>query len=342
MFDLLMNGMIAYQQVLALIGSFFLLGISSVLTWDGLHSHVNAWRVDGTIVGVREKNGVYYSVYSYTLPNGETREATDNSGSNIVKGRETGSHITLLVSRDDPQKARPAKNTLEYVIAALFALPGGFLLWYGLVAYPLTPLTGVILLGFCIYGAYRFKTHMIPRNERLSPSAWMAARQVERKKEMESHPVRPLEELLNTPEKQIEREKQQRTARAAAPLLLLFAAGLIYFGYTEYKTVTNLEETGLRATGTVVRLDTHSNSKGTSYYPIVSFTDKNGYSFTFKSSFGSSPPMYRTGETVTVLYDAETPQSSAQIDHGIWNKLVPAGIGFIGLMLALLGLRLLS
>jgi hypothetical protein len=65
------------------------------------------------------------------------------------------------------------------------------------------------------------------------------------------------------------------------------------------------------AQGVVVTLVTDYNSDGdTIYYPVVEFTLPNGKETRVQSSFGTSPPAFWQGQTVTVLYEPENPQGA--------------------------------
>lgn len=84
---------------------------------------------------------------------------------------------------------------------------------------------------------------------------------------------------------------------------------------------------------------------GDVYYPIFSFTDKEGKTYAFKSSSGSNPPAYKTGDTVSVLYDPENPtEARADSFFDLWLFPVLAvamGIGsiIIGTVFVFIGRR---
>lgn len=88
-----------------------------------------------------------------------------------------------------------------------------------------------------------------------------------------------------------------------------------------------------RAQGTVVRMVyTMRNMQA----PVVAFSGPGG-PVEFQSEIGSSPPAFRVGEAVTVLYDPAAP-TKAQLDS-FWDKwLLPGVLGFIGAVFGFLGL----
>ncbi len=85
------------------------------------------------------------------------------------------------------------------------------------------------------------------------------------------------------------------------------------------------------ADGTVVRLEYErsGSDSGGAYYPIVRFLLRTGETIEFRSSVGSSPPSYRRGEPVRVLYDPTAPES-AEIDSFVSLWFAPILLGFMG------------
>ena len=88
--------------------------------------------------------------------------------------------------------------------------------------------------------------------------------------------------------------------------------------------------------------------RGDVYYLIFSFTDKEGKEYALKSSSGSNPPAYKTGDTVSVLYDPKDP-TEARTDSFFDLWLGPVlgvamGIGsiIIGTVFVFIGRRKIS
>ena len=106
---------------------------------------------------------------------------------------------------------------------------------------------------------------------------------------------------------------------------MLVGCGLLVISTREFLAVAK------SADGTVVRLEYErsSSSSGGAYYPIVRFLLRTGETFEFRSSVGSSPPSYRRGESVRVLYDPTAPES-AEIDSFFSLWFAPILLGFLG------------
>ena len=92
------------------------------------------------------------------------------------------------------------------------------------------------------------------------------------------------------------------------------------------------------ADGTVVRLEYErsGSDSGGAYYPIVQFLLRTGETIEFRSSVGSSPPSYRRGEAVRVLYDPTAPES-AEIDSFFSLWFGPIVLGFLGSVFSAVG-----
>lgn len=88
-------------------------------------------------------------------------------------------------------------------------------------------------------------------------------------------------------------------------IVAVILATVCYFTYSHNQKLLARAD---RAAGTVVELR-HGGGDST-YRPVVSFRTAQGQSVTFVTSWGTSPPAYRKGDRVTVLYDATTPDKA--------------------------------
>ncbi len=86
-----------------------------------------------------------------------------------------------------------------------------------------------------------------------------------------------------------------------------------------------------RTSGTVIEMreQADKDSGSVSYAPTFRFQDASGTPHTVSSSFYSSPPEFHVGDTVTVLYRSDDPQT-ARIDSywQVWG--LPSLLGIIG------------
>ena len=83
--------------------------------------------------------------------------------------------------------------------------------------------------------------------------------------------------------------------------------------------------------------ESSGRSRGGSYYPRVRFRTGSGQDFVIISSTGSSPPSFRVGERVQVLYSPDNP-TRARIDSfgSLWA--LPLIFGCIGLVFCSVGI----
>ena len=78
---------------------------------------------------------------------------------------------------------------------------------------------------------------------------------------------------------------------------------LLYFAMRSYNNTRDLLSTGIKTTATVVEMITVSSSDGSTYKPVFEFTDYRHEIRRYESKIGSSPPSYKVGEKVKIVYD---------------------------------------
>lgn len=342
MVDFFFNGMMAFQQAAMILGGgiCFLIGVG--ILGNGLYWRLKAERVEATIVGIRKKDIYYYPVYRYMLKNGEQRESTSSTGTNSMRGMETGKTVRLMVFPDKPEEARPAASILYLILGLFFLGPGLLFLKIALFSYPLTGFSYGMIGVLVLMAALKMRKFIIPKEQRGTLAQWQEKRKAERAKKWDNSPVRTLEEFRDTPEgiKAVAQERQQ--ARVAMPILIVIGCAMIFGGYHFGQKMIDLTEHGARAPGRVVSMESSRNSDGdTMYYPVVEFTDGKGRSTRFRDSFGSSHPSSRVGDDVKVLYLPDMPEPSAVIDRGWMNWLLPGGLGGVGVLFLLMGFSML-
>ncbi len=325
MFDLLIQGTSAFNQAILILAGLICVGLGAVLLGHEIYWRLRALRVQGTIVGVREKGkGMFHSVYRYSLPSGESVEATSTEGSSSTRGRETGKPVELLLFANKPDDVSEARSVIAEVVGAVFILAGLWPLHTALTAWPVTPMTWAMLVVVCVYAASRIRRHIIPKSQRLSVPDWQRARQEKHRAELAAAPVRPMEEVLSSPAVVEQQRRAQISARIVTPILLIVGAALLAFGVYWGRNVAELQAAGTRVEGTVVNLRADSGTHGSTYHAIVRFTALNNVQVEFTDKVGTDPPSFHAGERVVVLYRTDEPQSTAMIDRGRWNLLGPA------------------
>jgi hypothetical protein len=114
--------------------------------------------------------------------------------------------------------------------------------------------------------------------------------------------------------------------------LLLLIAGLIYLG--EARFLGRAE----RATGTVVDLYRSIHDEGgNSFCPVFEFTTQDGQVVTYRGNVCASPPAYKAGDRVKLIYDPGNVKH-VQMDN-FWSKYVAVFVlSVIGAPFTLFGL----
>lgn len=114
-------------------------------------------------------------------------------------------------------------------------------------------------------------------------------------------------------------------------LLLLFGAA---WSVTSTKAWVSH---AIEVPGTVIEMLRVRSSDNTGYMfkPVVRFKTVEGNTVEFESNFQSNPPAYRTGQSVSVLYDPDEPRSASIRGFALW--LIPLILGFIGSVFLIVG-----
>jgi uncharacterized protein DUF3592 len=336
-FDFFISSANAYNQVGLFLGAAFCLGLGGLLLGNALYWRLHAHRASGTIIGVIASGTTYVPVYRYTTPEGETHEARENVSSSGTAGKETGRVVPLMIAAHNPSSARAANSYWLEIIGIVLVLPGLVLAYVALTAYPVTPMTWIMGAAMILYLVERGRRTLIPKGQRLSVEEWK--KQHGMSATIDLTQVKRIEDIVAAAPQQM-RQAQPPQARKWAPVIGLFAILLVAIGVWQSLRLIHLEAAGIRSPGQVVRLhgEWSSGSSGSShynYYPIVKFRTAQNEAIEFKDNIGSNPPSYHAGDTVTVLYLADTPRGNAMIDRGLfWNWVIPVGIFVAALVLA--------
>jgi hypothetical protein len=264
-------------------------------------------------------------VYQYTDASGRSVQAVCRTGSDDLRRLRTGRSVGLRVAKDDPHAVREANDfVLEFLGAALLA---GAIWQLGLAHGPvlLRSLPVVAGVGLVYAAVSRFlgtrRPSAAPPAGYYAPSSAQPA----------MAPVATAEQVAAAHRLQGEMARR----RVLAPFLIVFGLLFVVGGGFSGRSALGLKRHGASAPGTVVELVAGPVAKGGSTErALVRFAASTGEAVWFEDTVASSPPPYRVGEAVRVVYLANSPAASAVIDRGIWNLLGPligAGIGLLGL-----------
>ncbi len=124
--------------------------------------------------------------------------------------------------------------------------------------------------------------------------------------------------------------------------ILIICCSIIPLGIAGYwysKNDTFLEQ-AVKTVATVIDVEKRVSGDGSSYYPVFSFSDKNGNSHKIHSKMGSYPPAYKVDDTVTIFYDPLTPEKT-KVDSFVCLWLGPLVSGTLGLIPLFIGALIL-
>lgn len=340
MFDVLVSGLGALNQVGLFIAGLVCAGLGGLFVGNAVYWRLHAVRVEGRVIGVRQGGNCFNAVYRYTLPSGQSCDGTSNEGSSSVRGKETGTLVPLLVIPEKPDQVLEARTHIFTIIGVLLFAPAAWLFYTAVTAWPIGPMTWAVAAVLTIHFAVRIHKIILPKDKRLTALAW--------KDLMSQRPgtgsqtsVRPIEDIISQPETRARDETQRANNRRWAPFLALAGVGLmglsVYLGFA----LVQLDASGIRAPGVVRSLELSSTgNESPTYYPQVSFMTQDGIASHFKDRVGTNPPAYHPGDQVTVLYMRNAP-AGAIIDHGIWNWLSSVAVFLFGALLSFAGIQLM-
>jgi Protein of unknown function (DUF3592) len=341
-FDIFFGLISALNQIGVLIAALACGGLGTLLVGHAVYFRLHAVRVLGEVIGVRQHGNIFNAVYRYTLPSGQTCEATSLEGSGSTRDKQTGAVVPLLVIPEKPDEVQEARHHVFTVIGvALLAACAG-LFYYAATAFRVGPMTwiagGLVLAHFL----KRIRQIVFPKDKRLQLSAWRQMLAQRKAAQLAEMPVQRLEDVASLPERRALEDRQKVTLRRLAPFLLVAGVGLFALGVHQSRALVRLESFGVRASGVVSSLSSSSSGSGSStYYAVVTYTDRAGRRIRFRDNAGSNPPMYHVNESVTVLYSPYEP-GNAIIDRGIWNWLPSVLLYALGVLLTVVSIGILT
>src|SRR5256714_126709 len=316
MFDLIFSGVQAYNQIGMFVAGLVCLGLAGLILGSSLYAHVHAIRASGTIIGVLNKNGVYFPVYRYTAADGQTHEAKSDPGSSSLRGKETGRIVPLMISAHNPTEATEAGNYLFDIIGLALLIPGIWLAYTALTAYPVTRMTWIMGFALLVYAGERLRRIFTPKGQRISVAEWKKLHNLGDASVVDLAKVKPIEMLAAGPQQ----SAPGQNSKLAGPLVALFAIVLVAAAAYQSVRVFRLATSGVRAEGEVVRVIEQSDSSGGeyTYYPVVRFRTADNRTIEFKDNVGTNPPTRHPADRAAVLYARDNP-AQAMIDRGFFN-----------------------
>ena len=341
MFNLIFGGFAAMHQIGALLAALVCAGLGGLMVGHAVYWRLHAIRVLGQVIGVRQGGPCFNAVYRYTLPCGQTHEATSIEGSSSMDGKATGTAVPLLVIPNKPDQVEEARSHVFTAIGMALLATGAGLFYIAVTKWPVGPIT--VILGCVLIARFAFFAHRIilPKEKRLPSTGrfGMFARHAAADGVVTA-PVLRIEDIAALPENRALAEAQRASNRRAAPILLIVGLAFLVLGVYSGEKMLRLEASGIRATGSVRSLEiANSGSSGMVLHPIVEFSTAEGTRIRFRDNTGSNPSLHHAGDVVRVLYLPESPQH-AVIDQGWGNGFPSIGVFLLGSLCIFLSARI--
>jgi hypothetical protein len=298
-------------QIFVLLGGLFLFVIGGAIFHTLAFWRIRALRVDGETIGVRRRGPYFHGVYRYSLPSGETHEATAVQASVSPRGIVAGRHVAIQVMPDKPDEAREQHAPVLWALAIGSLLGGAWLVHFPLTAWKHHPVTWtVLLLATASVGSWiwqRLKALFTQMKPVKHPEPWSALPL----ESAESFAALPTASRLSTRSK----------ARRPGMIFVIVGLAVITLAYLQAHELIELRG-GVRTSGTVTDLVFSGNAKGDSNrYAVVQYAERDGTIVHFNDRKGENPSPYKSGDTVTILYEPGKP-ATATIDRG-WRNWQP-------------------
>jgi hypothetical protein len=326
-------------EVLFLLVGLVFIALAAALIVSDIRAGRGTVSVPAKVIGFSNgrKNSIkghsFHSVAEYVGPDGRKYYIEGAFGSSVPL-HAVGDVVTVLVSRTQPEQAI-LKSALTFTLACILGLLGlasVFVFWVTFKTNLYSAITALVVLG-----GLGLKVQKAWRSKPLSKVEWQDYKKrifsprvftAESKDQISwADPMR-LDAAVGTYEK---------SQRLAVPFLFVAGLGLMIASHHFYVKTHAFLENAVHTSGRVVGLREKDSGDGPSTYAaVVEYEYPSGRKSEFVDSFSSSPPWYRTGQTVGVLYSRDNP-AEAQIDRGRLNYWLSALLGFPGALFVVLG-----
>lgn len=104
--------------------------------------------------------------------------------------------------------------------------------------------------------------------------------------------------------------------------MLILSIVLIYFAMKFYSKSKDLMRTGVKTTATVVQLIPVQGDDGVTYKPVFEYTNRRQETIIFRGEVSSSPPAYKVGEKVKIVYDPNSDDRKVISFWGLYRWVV--------------------
>lgn len=339
MFRLIFELLSTYMQLLYLVGGATCWGFALLLLGYAAYVRVRERTYDGEVAAVRKDGGNdFWPVLAYVDEKGVRHEALANSGSSQIGGRAPGTKVRLLADPAKPDAPMMVRDWWVLLVIGLFPLGIGYpFIHMGLRDLHFnwtTVFVGAAMSAWIAVKIFRFAHPLL--DARKSGVAMAAQRAFMQAKQQNCENL----PLVSAGDVAAAEAKQKSQIASARPYIMAIGLALLVGGGFWLAHQVSFLSDAVSAPGVVVRNDVSegSGSSSDSYHAVVKFTGEDGRTVLYSDSVGTSPPWYRAGENVRVLYLPNEP-SRIMLDRGVWNWLVQLVMVALGALLFGAGTR---
>jgi hypothetical protein len=312
--------------------------IGIVIVKSAMFDFEKADQIDGELIGYvadidREGSRMFYPVLGFVSPAGGPRFFQSEIGTGYFP-YSIGQPLKVLVSRDDPERARLNSNSLLYFGLIFTAIGlGCCVLFFSIFSWSLFSIGSAIVISLLLVWK-AFQQRDVVR--KFAESASLIRGALAGKVVDESQFDRS--RLISPSELSGYRRRVATQSLVAAVVMIAIGVGGIAGSYLWAPRRILFIERAVGTQGQVVELVESNDSESATFAPMVEFKPvSSSTTIRFRHPVASSPPSWRVGDAVNVLYNPED-TTQAMIDQGRWNLAVPFLPGAIGVVFGFLGL----
>jgi len=314
------------------------IAVGAIITFSELQARRGTQPVHAQVIGFstgKSKNPLsptLYSVAEYVGLDGRKYYIEGSIGSSAPL-HALGDTVTVLVRPDDPVAA-VLRSRLSYFLGLIFLAMGlaSVLVFWATFQVEFVSL----VLAAVVTGGLGLKIKKAWRRRSLSMAEWQDYKRQIFPPKVFTDQSKGQISWADPISVSVAIQRYEKKRRVSVPLLLALGIGFLIASHHFYGRTEAFLQKADRTSGLVIDLkERHSSDGPSTYAAVVEFSDRYGQTHKFVDSFSSSPPYYRTGQAVAVLYEREN-ASEARMDRGPANYWLTILLGSLGALFSAL------
>jgi len=332
MFRLIIELLSTYMQLMYLVAGSVCWGIGVLVLGYGAWVRIRERTYTGEVVALRKDGDSYWPVLAYTDAQGTRHEALSSTGSSGILDRAPGTKVRLLADPASPSAPMMMRDWWVLVAIGLFPLGVGYpFVHMGLRDLHFTWMTFAVGAAISAWFSIKIFRFVHPLLDARKSGASVLAQRAFLQAKLQARENLP---LVSAGDVQAAVKVQTLRTASTRPFFTALGLALLLGGAIWLEREIDFLAHAAPAPGVVVRNDMSEGggSSSSSYHAVVAFTGPDGRVVLYRDTVGTSPPWYRAGDNVRILYLPAEP-SSIMIDRGVWNWLVQLAMVAIGALM---------